>query len=340
MSISRLAPNLNLNRHLNPCIGLRSKKNGIQIKIKIRIRAAARGGTIMNVHHLELFYYVAKHGGISEAVRNMPYGIQQPAVSGQIIQLEEFLGVTLFQRRPFKLTPSGQELFEFIQPFFGNLDAVAGRLQGGEAHHIRIGAAEIVLRDHLPALLQSVRKKFPKLKIALREAAQPDLEVWLAAGELDLAITTLPDKSPPGLHAEELIQLPPILLVSKNSGIKSAEELWRQDKINERLIALPPNEILCKEFQQRLARLGVDWFPSFEVSSLDLIEIYVLNGYGIGLSVRVPDAKFSAELRVLPLPDFPPLRVGVLWRGKPGVLTQTFLDELRKRAAGVKAERQ
>ena len=60
----------------------------------------------MNVHHLELFYYVAKYGGISEAVRNIPYGIQQPAMSGQVIQLEEFLGITLFQRRPFALTAS------------------------------------------------------------------------------------------------------------------------------------------------------------------------------------------------------------------------------------------
>jgi DNA-binding transcriptional LysR family regulator len=56
----------------------------------------------MNVHHLELFYYVAKHEGITEAVRKMPWGIQQPAVSGQILQLENSLGVKLFQRR----TPS------------------------------------------------------------------------------------------------------------------------------------------------------------------------------------------------------------------------------------------
>src|SRR5580704_5758005 len=101
----------------------------------------------MNIHHLELFYYVARHGGISEAVRNMPYGIQQPAVSGQVIQLEEYLGLTLFRRRPFELTPQGKELFEFIQPFFGNLDTIAAKLQGGEAHQIRIGASEIVLRD-------------------------------------------------------------------------------------------------------------------------------------------------------------------------------------------------
>ena len=46
----------------------------------------------MNIHHLELFYFVAKHGGIAAAVRNIPYGIQQPAVSGQIAKLEESLG--------------------------------------------------------------------------------------------------------------------------------------------------------------------------------------------------------------------------------------------------------
>ena len=68
----------------------------------------------MNVHHLELFFYVAKHGGISSAVRHMPYGIQQPAVSGQILQLEEYLGQKLFHRRPFSLTPGGERLFRFI----------------------------------------------------------------------------------------------------------------------------------------------------------------------------------------------------------------------------------
>src|SRR5512145_349213 len=118
----------------------------------------------MNIHHLELFYYVAKHGGISEAVRNIPYGIQQPAMSGQIIQLEEFLGVALFQRRPFALTPAGQELYDFIKPFFSNLQPVADKLRGGTAHHIRVGASEVVLRDHLPDVLDSLRKKFPSLK--------------------------------------------------------------------------------------------------------------------------------------------------------------------------------
>src|SRR5476649_1496130 len=109
----------------------------------------------MNVHHLELFYYVAKHGGIMPAVRNIPYGIQQPAVSAQVGRLEEFLGVTLFQRRPFALTAEGEKLFAFVAPFFAGLDKISSELQGGQARQIRIGASTIVLRDHLPGLLQS-----------------------------------------------------------------------------------------------------------------------------------------------------------------------------------------
>ena len=86
--------------------------------------ATAGPGRLMNIHHLELFYYVARHGGIMEAVRNIPYGIQQPAISGQVAQLEEHLGVTLFNRRPFALTPDGEKLYKFIQPFFSNIDKV------------------------------------------------------------------------------------------------------------------------------------------------------------------------------------------------------------------------
>src|SRR6516225_8044558 len=151
----------------------------------------------MNIHHLELFYYVARHGGIMEAVRNIPYGIQQPAVSGQVAQLEEYLGVALFQRRPFALTPAGEKLYQFIHPFFANLDTLANELQGGKARQIRIGASTIVLRDHLPDFFRNVRKKFPNLKIALKEGYHAELEAMLQKEEIDLAVTVIEKKSAP-----------------------------------------------------------------------------------------------------------------------------------------------
>ena len=286
----------------------------------------------MNIHHLELFYYVAKHGGIMGAVRNMPYGIQQPAVSGQIAQLEEHLGVTLFRRRPFSLTPPGRKLYGAIEPFFSSLGALESELQGGKARLVRIGASGIVLRDHLPELVQSLRKKFPNLKLGLREGLQPELENLLLNEEIDLAVTIVEKKSAPGVHSVPLIELPLVLLVEKKSRFTDAEQLWRLDKITEPLICLPATETVCKNFQQGLARIGVDWFPGIEASSLELIEAYVAGGLGVGLSVALPKVKFPPEIRALPLGGFAPIIVGAMWRGKLTPLLQMILDESKLRA--------
>ena len=286
----------------------------------------------MNVHHLELFYYVARHGGIMPAVRNIPYGIQQPAVSAQVSQLEEFLGVTLFQRRPFVLTPEGEKLFAFIEPFFANLDQIAGELQGGQARHFRIGASTIVLRDHMPQLLNGVRKKFPGLKISLREGFPAHLEMLLAKDEVDLVITMIDRKPPTGFQSLVLMELPMVLLVEKGCRLKTAEELWQRDKIDEPLICLPAQEALTKNFQARLVALGVEWFPTMEASSADLIETYVASHLGIGVSVSVPGKPLPKNVRSLPLDGFPPAVVGALWRGKKSPLLESFLDMAKARA--------
>jgi DNA-binding transcriptional LysR family regulator len=246
--------------------------------------------------------------------------------------LEEYLGVTLFQRRPFALTPAGEKLYQFIQPFFANLDLIASELQGGKARHIRIGASTIVLREHLPEVFQNVRKRFPNLKISLREGYPQDFEHLLQKEELDLAVTAVDKKPAAGLRSVALVELPLVLLVHKSSRVTAAEQLWQRDKIEEPLICLPAAEAICKNFQQGLARLGVDWFPSIEVSSLDLIETYVASGFGTGISVEVPKAKLAPNVRAVPLPDFAPVVLGVLWRGKTSALLQAFLDELQLRA--------
>lgn len=285
----------------------------------------------MNIHHLELFFYVARHGGISEGVRHMPYGIQQPAMSAQIIQLEESLGVTLFQRRPFALSPAGQQLYDFIRPFFENLNATAERLRGGVSQHIRIGASEVVLRDYLPVVVQEVRKRFPKLKLTLREGYHPQLHSWLQKQELDLIVTLLDNKPPSGTHGTTLLALPLVLLVRKESKLTAAEELWKRDRIDDTLISLPANEPIARAFQQGLSRLDVDWFPGIEVSTLKLVETYVLHSYGIGLSVAVPKAKLDPALRMLPV-DFDPVMLGAIWQGRLSPIMQAFVNAIEHTA--------
>jgi DNA-binding transcriptional LysR family regulator len=279
----------------------------------------------MNIHHLELFYYVARHGGISEAVRHMPYGIQQPAVSGQVIQLEEFLGATLFQRRPFSLTPQGQELYAFIKPFFDNLGPMADKLRGGVSQHLRLAASEIMMRDHLPGILQELRRAFPKLKVTLREGYDPEVIAWLQRQEVDVSIGLVGAAKPPaGINTVPLLQLPLVLLVPKTSKLKSAAELWQRDRIQESLITVPSNEPICRAFQEGLAKLKVDWFGGIEVSTVELVQTYVANGYGYGVTVGVPKMKFHPQVRVLPLEGFAMVPLCLLWQGWRNPMLETL----------------
>jgi DNA-binding transcriptional LysR family regulator len=285
----------------------------------------------MNIHHLELFYYVARHGGISEAVRNMPYGIQQPAISAQVIQLEDFLGTALFQRRPFTLTTAGEELYQFIRPFFDNLVPMAEKLRGGEAQHVRVAASEIVLRDHLPDMLRQMRQLYPKLRMTLREGYHPEVVTWLQRQEIDLSIGLLGSGKPPsGINALPMFTLPLVLMLPKKSKLKSAEELWRQDSIRETLITVPSNEPICRAFQEGLAQRKVDWFSGIEVSTVALVETYVANGDGIGVTVGIPKVKIHPQVRILPLNGFPVTTFGVLWQGRRTPVMDALLKILAR----------
>jgi len=296
---------------------------------------------MLNIHHLELFYYVARFGGIMEAVRNIPYGIQQPAVSGQILQLESDLGLKLFNRRPFELTPAGRELFEFIRPFFANVETVGEKLRGGTTQTIRMAAPAAVLRDHLPEVLQLVRKQFPKLKLILRDAHQPTVESWLERQEIDFAVTVVEGRLASGLNSETLLDLPAVFLVPENSRFSTSTEILDalasgtdagEGPTPGPLICLPPNEPLPRQFRDLLANRGLEWPPSIEVNSLDLIDIYVANGFGIGLTFFLPGTKNSPCVRCTPITEMPHLSIGAVWRGQPTALIASLLAALRARA--------
>ncbi len=284
----------------------------------------------MNVHHLELFYYVARHRGISCAVRRMPYGIQQPAVSSQISQLERDLGTRLFERNPFRLTRPGEELFEFIRPFFGNLEAIKARLGRSPAPVLRIGAAELMLRDYLPPMVQWLRARDPLLQLSLRSGFTAELEAALRSREIDLAIVPQDGRAPTGLHRVPLLAIPLVLLVPKKSPVRSADELWARDRIEVPLISLPENEILSRVFKKGLKRRWVDWPCAIEASSLDLIPQYVANGYGYGVSVDAANLIQHAKVRSLPLAGFDPMEIAVLWQGRLTPLMQEILAEAQR----------
>ncbi|MEO5716126.1 MAG: LysR family transcriptional regulator [Luteolibacter sp.] len=281
----------------------------------------------MNIHHLELFYHVARCRGVSAAARQMPYGIQQPAISAQILQLEDSLGKTLFQRRPFALTPEGETLFAFVEPFFLKLPAMAERLRGGADHSLRISCPEIVQRDYLPALLAGVRARLPGFHFTLESGRYEEIQSRLRSGKIDIGLSTSVGAKDEDIRHHELLRLPLVLLVPSKTGPASAEEILSLDRIDLPLVTLPRGESAVIAFQQELQQRKIEWFPMLELASLDLVARFVSEGYGAGLVLDIPGIKRPPGLRALPLPGFPEISFYALTLGSHSPMVELFINE-------------
>ena len=299
-----------------------------------------RGAKYMNIHHLELFYYVARYGGIGGAVRHIPYGIRQPTVSGQMRELEDDLGQTLFERRPFRLTAAGEILCAFVQPFFGNVEAVAYEIRGFGPPPIRVAGSPLVLREFMPQLLKPVRRRFPHLRFTLNEGPQAQIEKWFESREIDLAVMAIGGGQPPqACRLLPLIKLPLVLLVGQDSKIASADEFWKRDCLGDSLIGPPPDQVVGNEPPAATTASSHRWTSAIEVNSIELIEHYVRHGHGVGLSLAVPGKDFPVGLRVLPLSNFPPMEIGAFWRDPLKPPMEALVKELQAQARSMDSRR-
>lgn len=260
----------------------------------------------------------------------MPYGIQQPAISGQMTQLEKSLGARLFHRRPFGLTPAGARLFSEIEPFFGRLPELPARVRGYADQRLRLAAPAPILRDYLPEILAKYKRRSPGFGLTLYNVNQTGAEDLLRRREIDLAITELEGRPTASIQSCTLISLPLVLVAPKRSTLQSLKDIFREGRSSERLISLPSREVLTKHFQDGLKKLGHSWPAAIEVSSIELTDTYAALGFGVGVSVAVPQRKLQAGLRQIALPGFPPLTISALWADDLSPLATAFLEDVKK----------
>jgi DNA-binding transcriptional LysR family regulator len=292
---------------------------------------------MLNLHHLELFYYVARHRGITAAAQHIPYGIQQPAISGQMALLEEAIGLKLFERRPFTLTPAGARLYEFVLPFFSRMGQLVEELRGEAESHLRLAASAAVLTGYIPDLLRSLRHEVPKLRLTLRDVSAGESAALLQRGEIDLALTVLDRAALPGIRKIELIRLPLILIAPADFPHKSLAKMIEREAGGRfdcpyPLISLPDHETLAITFQEELARRSISWKTTVEVNAIELVQHYTASGFGVGLFVDVPALPLLPNMKKIPLPGFPPLRLGLFAPADPSPLAARFINAARMRA--------
>ena len=79
--------------------------------------------------------------------------------------------------------------------------------------------------------------------------------------------------------------------------------------------------------------MGVDWHTSMEVNSFDIAEQLAAKGFGVALGVDSPAYRRRPGVRVLPLPGFASLKIGVLWQGELDGMLKEFVGGIKSHVA-------
>ncbi len=123
--------------------------------------------------------------------------ISQPALSKQILSLEQELGIKLFDRStvPLTLTPAGESFINDAKELLFKEEQLLRSMEefkSGEKARIKIGVSPFRCLYLMPEIVAKLRKEFPGLQVSLIEDNSTNLHKYACDGELDFAIINLP----------------------------------------------------------------------------------------------------------------------------------------------------
>jgi DNA-binding transcriptional LysR family regulator len=248
---------------------------------------------------LEIFLAVARSGGFREAARDL--NTHQPLVTKCMDQLEEFLGIELFDRdrrrrlspdeRPRRLgtlTPKGQKFRAHAEQLIRMHKETIDMFRDRSVVHgiVRLGVSESIVHTWLPALLKQVTAAYPKLEIEIEVDISPKLRDLLVARELDLAFLLGPVEDP-NLRSQSLCNFPVAFIASEKIALPPKPVTLQHilDR-NHRIITFAretqPHMALRNQLD-RLAGRATIW------ASASLEAVVRLTLEGLGIAVIPPD---------------------------------------------------
>lgn len=149
----------------------------------------------VTLKQLRYFEALARHGHFGRAAEAC--AVSQPALSMQIKDLEETLGLALFERaaREVRLTRFGAEFAPRVRDVLRSVDELADMARVSRERlggRLRLGVIPTVAPYLLPRFVGDLMRLYPEIDLHLRETMTPKLLSDLAEGRLDAAIVALP----------------------------------------------------------------------------------------------------------------------------------------------------
>ncbi|MBN9476173.1 MAG: hypothetical protein ABS43_20230 [Bordetella sp. SCN 67-23] len=188
------------------------------------------GRLLRRAHLLGDFLAVADAGGIRPAADRLH--ISQSALTRRIQDLEDDLGVALFERSPagMRLTAFGHALLHharIIDVTCAYAASEIGDLLGGGAGELRIAAGPAWGYVAVPDAIAAVQRRFPRVRVELVNRMNEFTLPMLASGRLDAVLGGLPERRQrdPELVYEELLDIHYLIFAGRQHPLHAAEQV-------------------------------------------------------------------------------------------------------------------
>jgi LysR family transcriptional regulator, hydrogen peroxide-inducible genes activator len=150
----------------------------------------------LSLRDLEYIVAIAEHGSFRRAAKQC--AVAQPSLSGQVRKLEEWLGISIFERTTRRVitTEQGKPVIDQARRVLEEartlliLARPSGRPFGGS---LRLAAISTLGPYLFPRVLPHLRARYPDLALLLGEGRTDDLLTALVAGEHDAVLIALPN---------------------------------------------------------------------------------------------------------------------------------------------------
>lgn len=286
----------------------------------------------MELRQLQYFVAVAEEQHFTRASERVL--VAQPAISQQIRRLEAELGETLFDRdrRHVRLTAAGHALLPHARATLaaaGRAQAAVRSLSGLVAGELTVGAFEGAPEGLLAGVLGQFRRAHPAVWVRVREDYATDLLAAVRNGELDAAITALPDnrKPPPGLCITDLITEPVVLATSLDHPLAGRDEIPLAELREELMVALVSESTQRAHVERACRKAGFAPRVTAECRHLGLLWELVEQGIGVA---AIPRSAPHSDRRVALIPIVRPrLQIRIVIASGPDIpspATRAFLD--------------
>jgi DNA-binding transcriptional LysR family regulator len=273
----------------------------------------------MELRHLRYFVAVAEELNFRRAAERLR--VAQPALSSQIKNLEQELGVKLFDRttRSVQLTPTGQVFLSEARGILtatNHAEQLVRKAELGLVGTLRLGVITPATGPLLARVLRHFHQKFPGVQLSLSALPTTEQLKRLRAGELDAGLLRPPVVSP-DFETRFVEQAPQMLALPAGHRLAKKRKLEWRDFNGEGLVMIHPDlqHSFYDPFIAACIKAGAKTHVAQYAQDVQIKMWLISAGFGIApvtatlVEIRRPGVVF----RPLP-PGLPPVQTMLVWR--------------------------